>query len=485
MEAQVCENAMKLCAFIIDPNTNEEFCLSFPLSRMARDISNFNVAVSLDGFDGHLQVEYNKSPVGPYQGPYDQNEALDLNIQLPDSDLDYKKYTEFRHSDTLACKRFAVKESYDDIDDLLKIDAIRIYEETHDSDDESDIGDDDNLQYTCQHGDCRIPCPCFPCCTDEEQCKEHALEHIELFEENVHAVTIRSTEEYFNDEGFLNKSYLIKHPGIPLGCPKCKRDFLHHVCYHLDLHRSCKFCRQNRFKTFAETVTEFDSSLKKHEHFLKSVCPHCKNKFCEPYLKKKHVEFEHENAPFKCDHCATKFHSEKAKDYHELVHHSKFHEREKCKLCDKTFTAKVSLLNHMKYVHSEERMHQCSLCESNFKQKKDKNVHLLNIHGVNMSKAMLGNEEEFENHECSECEAKYKYRKDLNAHVRLKHENRTNVKSFDCDQCPSKFKEKKTLTAHMKMKHSKKAAEFPCPTCGKVFNQKNNMKRHQKTHNVD
>ena len=163
MEAQVCENAMKLSALIIDPNTNETFSLSFPLSRRGTDISNFNVTVSLDGFDGHLQVEYNKSPVGPYQGPYDQNEALDLNIQLPDSDLDYKKYTEFRHLDTLACNRFAVKESYDDIDDLLKIDAIRIDEENHDSDDESDIGDDDNLQYTCQHGDCRIPCPCFPC----------------------------------------------------------------------------------------------------------------------------------------------------------------------------------------------------------------------------------------------------------------------------------------------------------------------------------
>ena len=106
---------------------------------------------------------------------------------------------------------------------------------------------------------------------------------------------------------------------------------------------------------------------------MKTVCPHCKNKFCEPYLKKKHVEFEHGNAPFKCDQCATKFHSEQAKEYHELVHHSKFHEKEKCDLCAKTFTAKVSFLNHMKYVHSEVRSHHCSLCESKFKQKKDKN----------------------------------------------------------------------------------------------------------------
>ena len=484
MEGPICNKSMKLSAVLIDLDTNEEFSLSFPLSRIDRDISKLNVTDCLDGFNSHLQIEFNKCPVGPYQGPYDQNEALDLKIQLPDSDLNFKKYTEFRHSDTLECRKFTIKETYDEIEDLQKLDAIKIDDENNDSDDESDIGDEDNVQYTCQYGNCRIPCPCFPCCTDEEQCKEHNLEHIELFEENVHVVTIRSTEEYFNCEKFLEKSYLIKHPGIPLECPKCKRDFLHHICYHLDLHHGCKFCRQNRYKTIPKTVTEFYSTLNKHEYFLKAVCPHCKNTFCEPHLKKKHVEFEHENAPFQCDQCPKKFHSKQAKDYHVTVHHTMFYEREKCDVCEKTFTAKVNLLNHMKYVHSEERRHQCSLCESMFKQKRDKNAHLLNVHGVNVSKAMLGNLEEIKLHECSDCEATYNRKQDLNAHVRLKHEI-INVKSFDCDQCPSKFKEKKTLNAHKKMKHSKELAEFPCPTCGKIFNQKNNMKRHAQTHKVD
>jgi hypothetical protein len=487
------DDKMKLSAMIIDPVSNEEFTLSFPLSRLNRDFSKLNVTVSLDGFDGHLQIEYNKSPVGPYQGPYDQNEALDLSIQLPDSDLDFKQYTEFRHSDTLECKRFAVKENYAEVEDLYKIDALKIADEENDEDEEnvendgdneSDKGDEDKLHYTCQYGKCSVPCPCSPCCTGDEQCTDHQLEHVEQFEENVHAVTVRTTEEFFNDDGFLTKSYLIKHPGIPLECPKCSRDFLHHVCYHLDLHQSCKFCRQNRFKTFAETVTEFDSAMKKHEHFLKTVCPFCKNKFCEPYFKKKHVEFEHEDAPFKCDHCVTKFHSKQAKEYHESVHHTQFHEREKCVQCDKTFTAKVSLQNHIRYVHSEARNHQCPLCEIKFKQKRDRNVHILHVHGVNMSKAMLGNAEEFGNHKCTVCEAKYRYKKDLNAHIRLKHEKRGNVKSFDCDQCPSKFKEKKSLNAHKKTKHSETVAEFPCPICGKAFNQKNNMKRHQQTHNA-
>ena len=109
---------------------------------------------------------------------------------------------------------------------------------------------------------------------------------------------------------------------------------------------------------------------------------------------------------------------------------------------------------------------------------------MLHLHGVNMSKAMLGNAEEYGNHNCDECEAKYRYKKDLNAHIRLKHEQRGTVKSFDCDQCPAKFKQKKSLNAHKKTKHSNSVAEFPCPDCGKIFNQKNNMKRHQQTHNA-
>ena len=176
------DDKMKLSAMIIDPVSNEEFTLSFPLSRLNRDFSKLNVTVSLDGFDGHLQIEYNKSPVGPYQGPYDQNEALDLSIQLPDSDLDFKQYTEFRHSDTLECKKFAVKGNYVEVEDLYKIDALKIADEENDEDEEnvendgdneSDKGDEDKLHYTCQYGKCSVPCPCSTCCTGDEQCTDH------------------------------------------------------------------------------------------------------------------------------------------------------------------------------------------------------------------------------------------------------------------------------------------------------------------------
>jgi hypothetical protein len=149
----------------------------------------------------------------------------------------------------LECRRFSIKESYDEVDDLKKIDALKFADEKddedeeHDADNESDNGDQDKLYYTCQYGNCSVPWPCFPCCSEEEQCSDLEFEHVERFEEEVDAVTVRTTEEFFNDDGFLMKVYWIKHPEIPLKiCTKCRKDFLHHICYHINLLRSCKYC---------------------------------------------------------------------------------------------------------------------------------------------------------------------------------------------------------------------------------------------------
>ena len=44
----------------------------------------------MSGFQARVQTEYNKHPVGMYMGPYDQNKNLELKIQLPDSNLNFK-----------------------------------------------------------------------------------------------------------------------------------------------------------------------------------------------------------------------------------------------------------------------------------------------------------------------------------------------------------------------------------------------------------
>ena len=78
---------------------------------------------TLSGFEGRVQKEYNTHPIGQYMGPYDQNEHLKLSIQLPNSNLDYKSYTEFNHAGG-ECYEFSVR-SYEKHGDHKKIFLIR------------------------------------------------------------------------------------------------------------------------------------------------------------------------------------------------------------------------------------------------------------------------------------------------------------------------------------------------------------------------
>ena len=481
-------DVMKLLALIIDDN-GEEYSLEFPLSRVARDFSKLTVTEVLEGFNGRIQNEYNSNCVGPYMGSYDQNESLHLNVQLSATNLDFEKYTEFIHSEKLSCQSFSIKDNYDNIDDVSKIDSLQIAEDSDLEDEDSEDDDDeedDTVYYTCQNRKCKIHCPCAQCYAKEEQCNDHKIIHDDLFDEVHDTMAIRSTNQFCTDESFFEQCYLIKYAGIPQKCKQCKKDFLHHSCYHLKLHETCKFCKKNRFKTYAQTSLQLVQDISKHEKFLKTVCPHCDNKFCEPFFRKKHVEFEHENnAPFQCNFCETRFHSKQAKDYHESVHHNDS-PREKCSTCGQEFSSKANLLNHAKYVHSDKKRYSCliSECEAKFKQKRDMRVHVLNIHGANISKAYYGNPEGHEEFKCDLCKSTFRYKKNLNAHVRLKHKgSNREASTIECNICGVSFTEEKNLRAHVKLKHTQEKKLFHCSVCGKQFDQKWNMKRHEETHN--
>ena len=168
---------------------------------------------------------------------------------------------------------------------------------------------------------------------------------------------------------------------------------------------------------------------------------------------------------------------------HEAIHHSDSNNKEQCATCAKEFFARVTLENHVKYVHSEQRDHSCVICDCKFKQKKDMRTRMLNIHGFNMSKARYGDFEDQESFDCDICDKTFKYKKGLNAHMRMVHEGTSGIqKSFKCDLCISVYRELKNLNAHKRLKHSDSAIEFPCTTCGKTFSQKKNLKRHENTH---
>ena len=451
----------------------------FPKSRINRINSPDGIKqFPPNTFKGRLQKDYNHHPVGQYLGPYDQNEQVSLSAQLPHSDLDYTSYTEFSH-DGRKCYEYKTS-NYTLYDDLQKIDSYKVKSETDSN--EKKAGDDNtNIFYTCQHKLCKIPCPCAHCNSNFTQCSKHKLHHPALFDEKLDAVSIRSSEQFCENESFFSNSYIIKYPGIPTTCEKCMKDLLNHDSYHFEHHSNCRFCSPTFFKTKATNKKELDVLIKNELQYYKSVCPYCDKIFCESFVAKKHIEKEHGEKPFKCEKCDKKFQSAVARSYHVKSVHSKSVELYNCNVCDKQFKSGFHLKEHVRYVHSDKRKWSCDECGIKFKQKRDLKIHEFKKHGISYSREGYDDKipDSEREYECEQCGATFKYKKNLNAHVKNMH----GVKEiFKCDLCESSFKNRKTLTAHKKSKHEAGVSEFPCSICGKIFSEKKNMNRHRKSH---
>ena len=184
--------------------------------------------------------------------------------------------------------------------------------------------DDRRVFYTCLKKSCMIPCPCCPCNSGEGQCPEHNIKHVDLFDENEHAISIRSTELICSKESFFSvgRSYILKYPGIPKKCLRCRKDLLHHKSYHLDFHWTCKFCKLYQYKLYPKTVKELYDREIKERSWYKSVCPHCDTKFSGQYQRKKHIELEHQNKKLKCENCPKLFQCMQSLEYHKLTKHT-------------------------------------------------------------------------------------------------------------------------------------------------------------------
>ena len=482
------ESSLKLKTVIL--NGSQKFTLSLPKSRIRPDELEVSDFVELDSFLGRVQREYNMCPVGPYAGPYDQNENLELSVQLPKSDLDYRGYSEFIHDETVDCTEFLIGTKYSNLDDLKKIDCFEIkrmgIEMDKDDEGEDEIeSDDDKLEYTCVMQKCKIPCLCQLCATGSTQCSEHLIKHPRQFDEKNDSICIRGSQVSCRNEEFFKNSYINKYSGIPIQCQQCQKDLLHHKSYHLNFHNSCKFCKQNWYKLFPKSSMEFEEKKKKEEDYFRTVCPFCDKKFCEPYFAKKHIEFSHgDQPPFRCNSCGLGLQSKQALEYHNLKQHTKSTPKEKCPHCSKLFLSKTSLANHIRYVHTEKRKYSCEDCDSKFKQKKSLRDHNLNVHGINQFTEKYHNTEEYKRFECTQCNRSYQRKKDLNYHIRNIHESVDGEDSFRCEICNVSFKEKKSLNFHVRWKHGQKESHV-CPKCGKKFNRKDTMKKHVIRHQFD
>lgn len=180
----------------------------------------------------------------------------------------------------------------------------------------------------------------------------------------------------------LERHKRVAHIGEQRICMKCKMTFdtldakKDHVLESpLCWEYICTMCGE-RFLTMAMRDTH-----KMQDHGMESksfACSECPKVFPNRRVYKRHFTIAHTNKYFACD-CGKKFGSQ-----FDLKEHMVVHTKEKafiCPVCTKPFARKNNLTQHIKYVHSEEKIkHECVDCDKQFKHVTSWRTHMKTVH---------------------------------------------------------------------------------------------------------
>ena len=110
--------------------------------------------------------------------------------------------------------------------------------------------------------------------------------------------------------------------------------------------------------------------------------------------------------------------------------------KHKCDQCEKSFTQRSGLKNHLNFVHKKLRLFKCEKCDKSFANLAILNQHVKKIH-------------ENKSFACDECTNVFKSVPLLKAHIANIHQG---YKKYHCDICDKGIFDKKELTWHQTSK---------------------------------
>ena len=167
-----------------------------------------------------------------------------------------------------------------------------------------------------------------------------------------------------------------------------------------------------------------------------------------------------------------------------------------CKICNKMFSTKGNLRNHINTIHDDYRPFKCSFpnCNKRYEAESKLIAHQRTHTGVRPFvcqicqksfnekgnlKTHLKFHSEIRPFKCPLCEKEYKSRGHLKDHIEIQHYL---IKKFKCQYCDKSFGRISTLKAHIIVHTKEKKFQCKFEGCGKRFTEKRNMEMHYARH---
>lgn len=221
------------------------------------------------------------------------------------------------------------------------------------------------------------------------------------------------------------------------------------------------------------------------------TCVHCRIRFKDKSLLKKHIRKGDCTVYVACDLCSEKFVNMQDFNDHALaVHAGSFDQSDNqskcvdgrptdCPLCGKKNSSYPNLVKHLKIIHSEEKPHYCQHCDAKFEQATDLNKHIYMEHSdrtlgmVSEPDMSIVKEEAEEYHySCTECNAIFETVDAWTDHQVAEH----NQIAHHCDQCEKKFLRPSELAEH-KNTHLR-VKFYPCSVCPNSYGTPQKLSEH-------
>ncbi|XP_069497622.1 zinc finger and BTB domain-containing protein 41 [Ambystoma mexicanum] len=231
----------------------------------------------------------------------------------------------------------------------------------------------------------------------------------------------------------------------------------HKCLYCSKLHASRKTLAKHVKRFHPDGIEEFLVHKKRRSEGW--TCEICNKSFTRrPHLKE-HMILHSQDKPFKCTFCEEYFRSRFARLKHqEKLHLGPF----PCDVCGRQFNDTGNLKRHLECTHGGKRKWMCFICGKSVRERTTLKEHM-RIHSGEKP------------HLCSICGQSFRHGSSYRLHLRVHHDD----KRYECDECGKSFIRHDHLAKHRKIHSGEKAHQ--CEECGKCFGRRDHLTVHYKS----